>query len=177
MNEDRKLTQDGIDLIQHFEGCLEPHHGQFKAYRCPANVLTIGWGTTNEGKNKFNENAVWSREQCDRAFVQDMDQFEQGVRKLVTVALTPWQYDSLVSFAYNCGLGALKGSTLLRKVNALDFTGAAQEFHRWNKAGGKVMKGLTRRRASEALMFQGTPDYNFDGVKNDPMPQKVDMPD
>jgi lysozyme len=70
----------------------------------------------------------------------------------------------LVSFAYNVGAGNLKASTLLKKLNAGDTAGAAQEFQRWNKAAGKVLPGLTRRRACEALLFQSIPDKNYDGV-------------
>jgi lysozyme len=178
MNDDRKLTQDGIDLIQHFEGCLQPHQGKVKAYRCPANCLTIGWGHTNHHGRQFGEHDVWTKEECDQVFLEDMAGFEADVRRLVNkVALTPWQFDSLVSFTSNVGAGNLAKSTLLKHVNSKNFTAAQQEFQKWNKANGKVMKGLTRRRNSEALMFGGTPDYNFDGVKNDPMPQLVDEPE
>ena len=65
------------------------------------------------------------------------------------------QYDALVSFCYNCGEGNLAKSTLLKKVNAADHVGAAKEFHKWNKGGGKVLAGLTRRRASESLLLSG----------------------
>ena len=109
--------------------------------------------------------------------------FEADVRRLVKVRLAPWQFDALVSFTYNCGAGALSSSTLLKKVNAGDFEGAALEFHKWNKAGGKVMNGLVRRRASESLLFQNIPDNDYDGKPDkkieplpDPMPQSVDVP-
>ena len=115
--------------------------------------------------------------ECDEAFLEDMETFERDVRKLVRVPLEPYQFDALVSFTYNCGGGNLAKSTLLKKVNAGDFEGAAQEFHKWNKANGKVLKGLTRRRASESLMFQDKRDENFDGVADDPMPQAVDEPE
>jgi len=93
----------------------------------------------------------------------------------VKVKLKPWQFDALVSFTYNVGAGALAGSTLLKKVNAQDFEGAALEFHKWNKGGGKVLAGLTRRRASESLLYQGIKDANYDG-KADPQPPKEPMP-
>ena len=174
MNEGNHLTSAGANLIKHFEGCLQPHGGKVKAYKCPANVTTIGWGTTGHG---IDMNTVWTQEKCDAVFLEDMKKYEEQVRKVVTVHLTPWQWDALVSFQYNTG--ALAKSTLLKKVNALDFTGAAQEFHKWNKAtvhGKKVeLKGLTRRRASESLLFQNTPDYDYDGVA-DPKPPKEAMP-
>ena len=175
MNEHLKLTQAGADLIQHFEGCLKPHGELFHAYKCPANVLTIGWGHTQHHGRKFDASSRWTRRECDEAFFEDMETFERSVRELVRVPLEAHQFDALVSFTYNCGSGNLKKSTLLKKVNAGDFEGAALEFHKWNKAAGKTMAGLTRRRASEALMFQGLLDENYDG-KPDPMPQAVDEP-
>lgn len=90
--------------------------------------------------------------------------FEKAVTRNVTVQLNQDQFDALVSFTFNLGEGNLKQSTLLKKVNAGDFAGAAKEFPRWNKADGKVLAGLVRRRASEALLFQSVPDGNYDGV-------------
>jgi lysozyme len=182
MNEDRKLTQAGINLIQHFEGCLQPHDGNYKAYKCPANVLTIGWGHTNHHGRQFNASAKWTRRECEAAFLEDMGTFEAAVRRLVKVPLTAHQYDALVSFAYNCGEGNLAKSTLLKCVNRGDHAAAAKEFHRWNKGGGKVLAGLTRRRASESLLYQGIPDLNYDGKADPkppamPMPQAVDLPE
>jgi len=104
-----------------------------------------------------------------------MEVFERAVRKLVTVPLNSHQFDALVSFCYNCGEGNLSRSTLLKKVNAGDHVGAAKEFHKWNKGGGKVLPGLTRRRASESLLYQGIPDLDYDG-KADPQPPKEPMP-
>lgn len=179
MNEDRTLTDAGANLIKHFENCSR------KAYYCPAKVLTIGWGHTASPKGRpFDKNTTWPQDVCDDVFYEDMMTYERAVKSCVTVRLEPWQFDALVSFTYNCGGGALKKSTLLKKLNAGDFKGAAVEFQRWNKAGGKVMAGLTRRRASESLLFQNIPDVNYDG-KADPgrgkaieaMPQEVDDPE
>ena len=107
---------------------------------------------------------------------------KRAVRRLVTVPLTHYQYDALVSFCYNCGEGNLAKSTLLKKVNASDFAGAAAEFIKWNKGGGKVLAGLTRRRKSEALLFQNKADVNYDGIEDPkppkhPMPQAIDAPE
>jgi lysozyme len=176
MNEGNYLTTAGARLIQHFEGCLHPHNGKFRAYECPAGVLTIGWGSTHHGGHHIHKDTVWSQAQCDSAFMKDMEEFEKAVRRQVKVALTPWQFDALVSFTYNCGEGNLKKSTLLKKVNQLDFTGAAQEFQKWNKAKGKVFPGLTRCRASEALLFENTPDENYDGKPDKPKPPEHPMP-
>jgi len=174
MNDHLKLTEKGAKLIQHFEGCLKPHEGKFKAYKCPANVLTIGWGHTNHHGRQFDAATRWTAKECHQVFLEDMEGFERDVRKAVKVPLTDYQFDALVSFTYNCGSGALNKSTLLKKLNAGDFAGAAREFKKWNKAGGKELKGLTRRRNSEAVMFAGLSDENFDGVADDPMPQAID---
>lgn len=186
MNAHLKLTPAGANLIKHFEGLKEKHGDRYKAYVCPAGVLTIGWGSTGppHGKHKFDQHTLWSQAQCDTAFLTDMEEFEAAVRRLVKVELEPWQFDALVSFTYNCGEGNLSKSTLLKKVNAGDFEGAALEFHKWNKGGGKVLPGLTRRRASEALLFQNITDANYDGKADptnkpaiEPMPQAVDAPE
>jgi lysozyme len=173
MNEDLKLSANGERLIKAFESCMRAVPGGFKAYQCPADVLTIGWGHTNDHGRKFKKGDVWTQQECDRAFTEDMELFVQGVRKRVKVRLKQDQFDAVVSFAYNCGLPALGGSTLLKRLNAGDFGAAALEFHKWNKAKGKVLRGLVRRRASEALLFQGIRDLDYDGCPDGPMPQKV----
>ena len=177
MNAHLVLTPAGANLIKHYESCMQKKGEHYHAYHCPAGVLTIGWGHTHHHGRKFDASSRWTRRECDEAFLEDMETFERDVRKLVRVPLEAHQFDALVSFTYNCGSGALAKSTLLKKVNARDFEGAAKEFHKWNKANGKVLKGLTRRRASESLMFQGKSDENFDGVADDPMPQAVDEPE
>jgi lysozyme len=182
MNEDRKMTKAGGNLVKHFEGLLEPVGDKYKPYKCPANVLTIGLGHTNHTGRKFDASARWTYEECRDAFVEDMETFERAVRKHVRVPLTEYQFDALVSFTFNCGEGALAKSTLLKRVNAGDHKGAAAEFHKWNKGGGKVLAGLTRRRASESLLYQGIKDVNYDGKADpkppkEPMPQAVDNPD
>jgi lysozyme len=184
MNENLMLTEAGANLIKHFESCMKKDGDHFRAYRCPANVLTIGWGSTHHGGHKFDENSRWTQDECDDAFEADMQAFEKAVRRLVKVELEPWQFDALVSFTYNCGEGNLQKSTLLKKVNAGDFEGAALEFHKWNKGGGKVLAGLTRRRASEALLFQDITDDDYDGKPDkvivpipEPMPRAVDDPE
>jgi lysozyme len=101
-----------------------------------------------------------------------MQGFAAQVTTLLRVPVKEHQFDALVSFAYNVGIGNLKSSTPLRKLNAGDFDGAALKFHRWNRSTGKVLPGLVRRRAAEALRFQGIADLDFDG-NPDPMPQSV----
>ena len=184
MNDHMKLSPAGANLIKAFEGLLKKvDANHYTAYKCPANVLTIGWGHTNHHGRQFKASDIWTKDQCDEAFLEDMVGFEKDVKRLVKVELTQYQFDALVSFTYNCGAGNFQKSTLLKKVNAKDFVGAAAEFRKWNKGGGKVLAGLTRRRASESLLFQNVPDADYDGKPDkvvkppaEPMPQSVDEP-
>ena len=158
-----KLSPKGAALIKAFESCKEKVSGGFKAYPDPIGKLTIGWGHTNDHGRKFDANSVWTQAECDAEFLSDMAHFEAVVHRLVNVQLIEDQFDALVSFAYNCGEGNLESSTLLKKLNASDFAGAANEFPRWNKGKGKILAGLVRRRASEALLFRSIPDSDYDG--------------
>jgi lysozyme len=185
MNDHLKLSPAGANLIKHFEGILEKcGPNLYKSYTCPAGVATIGFGHTMHHGARFDTATRWTREKCEEVFLEDMQGFEMAVRRLVKVPLAAHQFDALVSFAYNCGEGNLSKSTLLKKVNAGDFEGAAKEFKKWNKGGGKVLPGLVRRRDSEALLFQGIQDDNYDGKPDkvikpapEPMPQQVDEPE
>src|SRR6478672_2522915 len=133
-NKDLRLSPAGSNLIKHYESCLQPvGKNKFKAYRCPAGVLTIGWGHTNHHGRKFRAGDVWAQKECNDEFAKDMTIFENAIKRLVKVPLNQSQFDALVSFTYNIGEGAFSTSTLLRKLNAGDFEGAALEFPRWNK--------------------------------------------
>jgi len=160
----KELGLKGEVLVKTFESCQEAVPGGFRAYHDPVGVLTIGWGHTNDNGRKFGSGEIWKKEECDDEFAKDMAIFVDEVNNLVTVSVNQDQFDALVSFAFNVGAENLKTSTLLKKLNARDFAGAAQEFHRWNKAKGRVLPGLVRRRACEALLFLSIPDTNFDGV-------------
>lgn len=133
-----------MDLIQKFEGC------KLTAYLCPAGVWTIGWGSTGLGVGK---GVTWTQVEADERYKKDMAAFKAGVQKLVTVPVNRNQLEAITSFAYNLGLGALKGSTLLKYLNAGNYQAAANQFLRWDKAGGKVSSGLTRRRTAERNLF------------------------
>lgn len=188
MNEHLRLSPAGANLIKAFESCLRNlGGGRIAAYMDPVGVPTIGWGHTNHHGRKFEMGDVWTKAEVDAEFLKDMAKFEDVVHRLVKVPLTQYQFDALVSFSFNCGEGALGKSTLLRKVNAGDFKGAAKEFSKWNKGGGRVLPGLVRRRASEALLFQNITDRNYDGKPDrvqppepgepvEEMPQQVDPP-
>ena len=156
-----KASQQAIDLLHSFEGLAQVMpNGLIRSYLCPAKVWTIGWGAT--GRDPFNggmigANTVWTRAQADERFIQHLRQFERDTRASLKVPTTQGQFDALVSFAYNLGNGALSRSTLLRLHNAGDFEGAANQFKRWNRAGGQVLRGLTRRREAEARLYRGEP--------------------
>jgi lysozyme len=155
VNDTLQLSAAGAALIKSFEACMDQDGpDQYRAYTCPAGVLTIGWGHTNAFGRSFGAGDVWTAAECDAAFDADMGQAEASVRRLVEVPLTQGQFDALVSFAYNCGAGNLAGSTLLKLLNQGDYEGAALEFPKWTHGAGKVLPGLVRRRAAEALMFQ-----------------------
>jgi len=136
-----------LDLIKQFEGC------RLVAYKCPAGVWTIGYGHTHTAK----PGQRISQARADELLKHDIKWVERTVEQAVTVPLTMNQKAALYSFIYNVGAGAFRSSTLLRLLNQGDYTGAQKQFQRWNKAGGKVLRGLTRRRKAEAKMF-GKPD-------------------
>ena len=134
-------------LIKESEGCV------LKAYPDPATggePWTIGYGHTG---SDVRPGKVIDQAEADRLLDEDVDLFERGVNRLVDVDLTQGQFDALVCFAFNLGLGALQQSTLLKLLNAGDYEGAAKQFLRWDKAGGKVMAGLTKRRQAESELF------------------------
>ena len=138
-----KISQTGIDLIKRFEGCV------LTAYQCPAGIWTIGYGHT---RTAYKGQKI-SLKTAEKLLEEDIKIFENGVNKAVSVSLTQNQFDALVSFSFNCGLTALKNSTLLKKLNKKDYIGAANEFPRWNKSKGRVLTGLVRRREEEKELF------------------------
>ena len=140
-----RLNERGLELIKSFEGL------KLKAYLCPAGVPTIGYGCTEGVKMGM----TITLEQAESMLLAELEEFDAGVTKLVKVELTGDEHSALVAFAYNVGLGALKSSTLLKMLNAGDKAGAAEQFLRWNKAKGKVLAGLTRRRKAERALFLG----------------------
>lgn len=141
-----KLSTHGIDLIKRFEGYSS------KAYPDPATggaPWTIGYGTTNGVKPGM----VITAEKAEKMLRDDVAKFESGVSSLVTAPTTQGQFDAMVSLAYNIGLGNFGKSTLLKKHNARCYTCAADQFRVWNRANGKVMNGLTKRRAAERQVY------------------------
>lgn len=144
----RKTATRGVELIKEFEGC------RLTAYLCPAGVWTIGYGHTGKVDGKvITVGMTITAKKATELLKSDLATFEAAVNSYVTVPITQNMFDALVSFAYNCGAGALKGSTLLKKLNAKDYDGAAAELPKWNKAAGKVLNGLVRRREREKQLF------------------------
>ena len=141
-----KTSEAGIDLICHYEGV------RLKAYPDPAtggDPWTIGYGST---KN-VHPGMVITLDEARQRLREDLEEAEQAVLRHVTAPLDQSQFDALVSLVFNIGEGNFSKSTLLKKLNARDYFGAASEFVRWNKAAGKPMLGLTRRRAAERDHF------------------------
>ncbi|MEQ3425757.1 lysozyme [Citrobacter braakii] len=146
-----QTSEKGIKNIKDFEGC------SLTAYPDPGTggaPWTIGYGWTNHVDGKpVKRGMTIDQDTADRLLKTGLVGYENDVLKVAKVKLTQGQFDALVSFAYNVGSRALSTSTLLKKLNDGDVKGAADEFPRWNKSGGKVMSGLTRRREAERALF------------------------
>ena len=132
-----------VPMIAEFEGC------SLKAYKDAVGVVTIGYGHTKG----VHMGDLWSQQEADSMLRQEVNEFMDHVMRYIHVPINEHELAALTSFAYNLGLGALKRSTLLRKLNHHDEAGAAAEFKKWTHAGGKVLRGLVRRRAEEAKEF------------------------
>ena len=139
-----KISQEGLSLIKKFEGL------RLKAYKCSANVLTIGYGHTGEVK----ETDKITLEEADSLLEKDIAKFEEYVSDNVIVELKQNQFDALVAWTFNLGVGNLRNSTMLKKLNEADYDSIPFEMRRWNKAGGKTLDGLIRRRKAEGLLFE-----------------------
>lgn len=158
-----KLSSAGFELIKEFEGL------RLKAYLCPANVWTIGYGhtlgvTANMEINKF---------EADAFLVSDARQFEAAVNRYVKVRLEQNEFDALVSFAFNVGTKAFRDSTLVRVLNEGRKKDVPAQLMRWNRGGGKVLKGLERRRRAEAGLWRGLDDKAVFEVSTN---EKPDIP-
>jgi lysozyme len=154
------IDQKVIDMIKHHEGC------KMRPYRCPALLWTVGVGRVidpNHIKVKLDERKNlpipdgWDRTlsmaEVDKLLEEDLERFQSGVKRLCPNGLTASRFGALVSFAFNVGLGNLQNSTLRMKHNRGEFESAADEFLKWNKAGGKELKGLTNRRKDERALY------------------------
>ena len=136
-------SQNGIEFIKSFEGCV------LKAYPDAVGIWTIGYGHTNRVTSGMTITAA----QAESYLKSDLSKTENFVNSCVTIELSQNMFDALISFAFNVGNGALKRSTLLRKLNQGDTNGAAKEFDRWIYAGKKILPGLVKRRSAEKELF------------------------
>jgi len=154
------VSAKAVEMIQHHEGI------RYRPYRCPARLHTVGVGHVmypEQGKLKVEnrdefllrpeDNRVWTKEEVDGILRTDLARFERGIHTLFPVDLSQGMFDSLVSFSFNCGLGTIQRSTLRQKVLRGDKAGAAEEFLKYTKGGGKVLPGLVKRRQDERALF------------------------
>jgi lysozyme len=155
-----QISLKAIELIKHHEGV------RLRPYRCPAKLHTIGVGHVlypEQGKMKIEErdgfalkdadSRTFSMEEVNAILKSDLARFERGVVQFCPVPLTQGQYDALISFSFNVGLGTLQRSTLRQKVLRGDMEGASDELLKYCKAGGKILKGLENRRKDERTLF------------------------
>lgn len=140
-----RISEAGVDLIKAFEGC------KLESYKCPAGIWTIGYGHTG---SDVTSGLSIDEQEAESLLYDDLAQFENGVNKLTQeLDITQGMFDALVCFSYNVGLGNLAKSTLLKLLKQNKVLEASEQFKVWNKAGGKELAGLTRRRNAEAELF------------------------
>lgn len=147
----RTLGQNGLSVLKHFEGL------KTEAYLCTSKVWTIGYGHTQGVKPGMKITEL----KAEELLKQDISQFEKDVNNLLKVPVSQNQFDALVCFAFNVGSDidqdltpeGLGDSTLLKRVNMMDFVGASQEFHKWIRSAGEISNGLIRRRKAESILF------------------------
>lgn len=139
-----KINEEGLALIKDFEGC------KLQAYKDVGGIWTVGYGHVNTW---VKEGVSITQEAAENILLLDIERFEKGVNELARIPIMSNQFSALVCLAFNIGLGALKKSTLLKKLNQVDFQVAADEFLRWDKVQGKSIPGLARRRAAERALF------------------------
>lgn len=154
------VSDRAIKMVMHHEGVRQ------KPYRCPARLWTVGCGHVlypDQGKMKIDQrdgfplkpedNRTFSMEEVDGILKSDLQRFERGVATYCPVELTQGQFDALVSFSFNVGLGTLQRSTLRQKVIRGEMEGASEEFLKYCMAGGKILRGLQNRRKDEQALF------------------------
>jgi lysozyme len=164
-----KLSNTGANLMHQYEGCRN------KPYLCPAHIWTIGYGhvlyqeqirlpmVAKEGQStmirkefplKQEDNRVWSKEEIEKLFADDVNLFERGVLRLApTLSGRQGAFDACVSFAFNAGLGNFQRSTIRMKINRGEWKEAAEAFMQWTKGGGRELPGLVKRRKAEVVLF------------------------
>jgi lysozyme len=162
-----KASKQLLEMLKHHEGV------RYKPYLCPGKLFTIGVGhvmypeqakipSTVEGMARRaawplrpEDNRTWTKEEVDELLAKDVVRFERGVLRFISVPLKQHEYDAIISFAFNLGLGTLQRSTLRQALNRGDKKGAMESLRKYNKAGGKVLRGLDNRRKDEEALFLG----------------------
>lgn len=146
-----KTNKAGLDLIKSFEGFYA------KPYRCPAGVLTIGYGHTDmAGPPEVKPGMHITKDQATKILAKDLEKYEKGVKDALGKSLEKLnenQFSACVSLCFNIGVGGFKKSSVARYIKKGKITQAANYFKLWNKAGGRVLKGLVRRRRAEAQLY------------------------
>lgn len=139
-----RVGEKGLNLIKRFEGL------ELATYRCPAGVWTIGYGHTKTARpgQRITES------KAEDLLKEDLKWVERAIEKNVRVDLTQEQFDALASWTYNLGETNLRSSTMLRRLNNGEYDAVPSEMKRWNKSGGRVLKGLVRRREAEAALWE-----------------------
>ena len=140
-----KISEEGLSLIKKFEGC------ELTAYQDSVDVWTIGYGHTKG----VEDGQEITQEEAEEMLASELDEYEGYINDLVECDLEQCQFDALVAWVYNLGPTNLRSSTMLKRLNSNDLEDVPSQIKRWNKAGGKVLKGLVRRREAEALLFEG----------------------
>ena len=140
-----KISAEGLALIKKFEGC------ELEAYQDAVGVWTIGYGHIKGVK----EGMTITKQQAEEMLLEELVEYENYVLEAVNHQLDQCMFDALVSWTYNLGPSNLNASTMLKVLNAGDYDGVPEQIKRWNKAVGKVLQGLVRRREAEALLFEG----------------------
>lgn len=161
-----KVSEEGLKLLKHHEGFRK------KPYQCAAGIWTIGYGhamyadqlkipSTPEGMAarkayplKPEDNRIWSKEEIDALLVKDVVRFERAVDRYIRVPLRQNEFNALISAVYNLGAGWLQRSPVRQKINRGDKEGAMEQLLKYNKGGGKELKGLTLRRKDEVALFR-----------------------
>ena len=145
-----KVSKECLKMLAHHEGVRQ------KPYKCPAGLWTVGVGhLIGDGKTLPDSwNKIFTLDEVYDILAKDVARFERGVNKYITIPLRQNEFDALVSFSFNLGLGVLQRSTLRQALNRGDKEGAIASLLKYNKAGGKVLKGLDNRRKDEAALFR-----------------------
>jgi len=146
-----KASKKCLEMLAHHEGVRQ------KPYKCPAGLWTVGVGhLIGDGKSLPDSwNRTFSLEEVYAILAKDVERFERGVSRYITVPLKQCEYDAIISFSFNLGLGVLQRSTLRQALNRGDKEAAIESLLKYNKAGGKILKGLDNRRKDEAALFKG----------------------